>query len=337
MTALKKYARLEATALWRAAPGEQRLEVVVSIGEATLTIVDLQDRAITHWSLAAVKRANPGVRPAIFYPDGDSGETLELDADEAQMIEALEKLRRAVHRTRPSHGRLRWLGAVGSICFVLALGVFWLPGALINHAVSVVPAAKRADIGTALLGRIETLTGPACADPAGLDALQKLRARLGTGPVFVLPGTVGTSLHLPGGLILIDRALVEDYEAPDVAAGYILAEKTQAQTVDPLRDLLTVSGGLSSFQLLTTGDLQDITLDAYAHTLLTAERDTVGSDTLLAAFAERSVRSTPYAYARDISGETVLKLIEADPMAELPAVPLLSDADWLRLQSICGG
>ncbi|MEM1073925.1 MAG: hypothetical protein AAGI36_05695, partial [Pseudomonadota bacterium] len=76
MTALKKYARLEASGLWRAAPDEQRREVVVSIGEATLVISDMRDSAITHWSLAAVERSNPGKRPALFHPDGDPGETL---------------------------------------------------------------------------------------------------------------------------------------------------------------------------------------------------------------------------------------------------------------------
>ena len=56
MTAIKKYARLEASALWRASPDEQRREVVISIGDATLTISDLRDRILTHWSLAAIER-----------------------------------------------------------------------------------------------------------------------------------------------------------------------------------------------------------------------------------------------------------------------------------------
>jgi hypothetical protein len=58
---------------------------------------------------------------------------------------------------------------------------------------------------------------------------------------------------------------------------------------------------------------------------------------LLAGFAAWSVRAAPYAYARDISGESTLALIEADPFAGQTPEPLLSDGDWLRLQSICGG
>jgi hypothetical protein len=336
-TALKKYARLEANALWRAHPDEQRKEVIVSIGDATLMISDLRDQAITHWSLAAVKRANPGKRPAIFHPDGDPGETLELAPEEAQMIDAIEKLRRAVERTRPKPGRLRWIGAAFSLTCVAALAIFWLPGALTSHAVSVVPAVKQTEIGRALLTRIERMTGPSCAAPAGQRALQKLRARLGTGPIHVVPTALRPSLHLPGGFILLDRALVEDFEEPDVVAGYLLAEKTLAEASDPLRDLLDVLGTTASFQLLTTGNLKPDMLDRYAEHLLTTQSDPPADEMLLTAFEARMVRSTPYAYARDVSGETVLALIEADPMAGRDPVILLSDADWLRLQTICGG
>ncbi|WP_298839100.1 hypothetical protein [uncultured Roseobacter sp.] len=337
MTALTKYARIEATGLWRASPQDQRREVVVSIGDATLTIADMRDQPLTHWSLAAIRRTNPGQRPAIFYPDGDPGETLELDPSEAQMIDAIEKLRRAVERARPRPGRLRWVGMLLSLSLVAALALFWLPGALVSHTVSVVPQVKRAEIGDALMQRIERMTGPACSDPAGLRALRQLRARLGTGPISMMPGIVETSLHLPGGHILMDRALVEDFEEPDVAAGFALAEHAMARRSDPLRDLLDVTGTWSSFRLLTTGRLEGETLDRYAEHLLTGERTQPEMTGLIEAFEKVSLRSTPYAYARDITGETVLPLIEGDPMSGKDPVALLSDADWLRLQGICGG
>lgn len=337
MVALKKYARLEGSALWRASPDDQRREVVVSIGEATLTISDMRDQAITHWSLAAIERANPGNRPAIFFPDGDPSETLEFAVDEAQMIDAIEKLRHAVERARPRPGRLRWLGMLSSVAVIAAVTIFWLPGALIQHTVSVVPNVKRAEIGTALKDRIERMTGPICTDAAGLRALQRLRARLGTGQIHIAPGSISTSLHLPGGAILLDRALVEDFEEPDVAAGFALAEQVQAELSDPLHDLLDTMGAMASFHLLTTGELDTETLDRYAEVLLTQERSAPPPEALLDAFAARNLRSTPYAYARDITGESVLALIEADPMAGQSPAPLFSDADWLRLQNICGG
>ncbi|MFK7879973.1 hypothetical protein [Roseobacter sp.] len=337
MTALKKYDRLEASGLWRASHESQRRDVVVSIGNATLVISDTRDQAITHWSIAAIHRANPGKRPAIYHPDGDPGETLELDSNEKQMIDAIEKLRRAVERRRHSPGRLRWLGMAFSISVVAAVGIFWVPQALINHTLNVVPKVKRVEIGEALLDRIERLTGSACDNPAGIKALATLRARLGADKLSVMPGALQNSLHLPGAHILLNRALFEDFEEPDVAAGYAIVEQHISRTQDPLRALLEVSGTWASFQLLTTGALNRDVLDGYAEYLLTDGRPPPAPETLLPIFENAQLRSTPYAYARDITGETVLSLIEADPMIGKTPKTLLSDADWLRLQSICGG
>ena len=337
MVALKKYARLEGAALWRAHPDEQRREVIVSIGDATLVISDMQDRALTHWSLAAVVRANPGKRPAVFHPDGDAGETLEFAEDEAQMIDAIEKLRRAIDRSRPKPGRVRWAGVLLSVGLVAALAFFWLPGALVSHTMSVVPQVKRAEIGAALSERLQRMTGPACSDPAGQAALRKLRARLGTGPLQVVPGAISTALALPGGVILLDRALVEDFEEPDVVAGYVLAADITARANDPLRQMLTHVGTVANFQFLTTGAFRSETIDSYAQLLLTETREIAPTDALLQAFEARDIRSTAYAYALDVTGETVLPLIEGDPMAGRDPVEVLSDADWLRLQNICGG
>ena len=99
MTALSQYERLESTGLWRAAPGEQRREVTVSFGDATLVIADGAGRPLTHWSLAAVERINPGTRPALFAPDADQSETLEIDDD--LLIDAMEKVRKTIARRRP--------------------------------------------------------------------------------------------------------------------------------------------------------------------------------------------------------------------------------------------
>ena len=75
MTALDKYDRLEATGLWRATPDDQRREVVVSLGDASLTMSDLNDCPLAHWSVAAIARANPGAMPALSAPTGNLGRT----------------------------------------------------------------------------------------------------------------------------------------------------------------------------------------------------------------------------------------------------------------------
>lgn len=336
MTALSKYQRLEATALWRASAQGQRREVVVAVGDATLMISDLNDTALAHWSLAALERANPGELPAIYHPDGDPGETLEFAAEEDQMISAIEMLRTAVLRSRPRPGRLRWVGLALSSLAVLALALFWLPGALEQHTLRLVPQVKRAALGRDLLGRIERVAGTACTERNGAAALDRLARRLGVaGRVIVLPAMTRPSLHLPGGLIVLDHSVVEDFEEPDVAAGYILTEATLRGETDPLDDLLGAVGLRENFRMLTTGDIAQSALDGYAEMLMTRSSRAPEPEAQLARFRTAEVRSTPYAFALDATGERTLPLIEGDPMSGQETQPLMSDADWLRLQNIC--
>ena len=337
MTALREYERLEASGLWRPTPEDQRREVIVSIGEATLTIADMNDRALTHWSLAAVERKNPGHFPAIYHPDGDPGETLELAEDETAMLEAIERLRAAITRARPRPGRLRLVGVATSTALVLLVLLVWLPGAMRRHTVQVVPEIKREEIGAALLGRIERVAGRACDTAETRPVLRRLARRTGAQRLVVLRTGVKDTLHLPGGIILMNRSVIEDYEDPAVAAGHILVERARAQQVDPLAEFLSHGGPVATFRLLTTGHVTQGALDRYAEEVLAAPRPELSEAQILAAFARASVPSTPYAYALDITGESVLGLIEADPMAGKQPEPVMPDRDWVLLQGICGG
>ena len=336
MTALKKYQRIEATGLWRPSPDEQRREVVVSIGKATLTISDFNDRALTHWSLAALERQNPGAFPAVFNPDGDPDETLELGESETTMLEAIDRLQRAIERSRPRPGRLRWMSVGGVVAAVLAVLLFWFPGALRNHVVSVVPEVKRQEIGDTILRRIERVSGPACTSVDAQASLNQLAHRTGVRQIIILPAGVQDSLSLPGGTVLLNRALVEDHEDPAVAAGYIIAERARTALNDPLDDLLDRTGASSAFRLLTTGELTPEIIDAYTEQVLSQPRPSLPDEDLLAMFSQSALPSTPYAYAQDITGESVLGLIEADPMVGRTLEQVLPDRDWVRLQNICG-
>ena len=94
------------------------------------------------------------------------------------MIAAIDTLRQAVARPRPRPrpGRLRWLGAVLSVATVAAVAVIWLPGALVDYALRVVPPVKEAEIGAALLVRIERVSGPRCRSSDAVQASRPLRS-----------------------------------------------------------------------------------------------------------------------------------------------------------------
>ncbi len=338
MTALKKFSRLECPGVWRPNPDAQRQDVIVSFGEASLVISDRNERALSHWSLAAVVRINRGEMPALYTPSAEANETLEIDDD--TMIEAIETIRSAILRTRPRRGRLR-LALFGTVALVLLVSAaLWLPGVLTRHTLNVLPAPTRTEIGTRLFQAIGRVTGAPCRSRRGDQALARLHARLlapGKNALRVVPEGLHSTISLPGGMMLLSRQLVEGPETPEVTAGYILAEAERQARSDPLEAVLRMAGPVATLRLLTTGHIEDATLRTYAEALTTQVPAPVPEAALLERFAETGVSSTPYAYARDITGESTLNLIEADPLATTELrEPVLEDSDWVALQGICG-
>ncbi|MBF9035079.1 hypothetical protein HKCCE2091_12605 [Rhodobacterales bacterium HKCCE2091] len=338
MTALREYQRLEATALWRGRPDEQRREVMVSLGDATLVISTLSDTALSHWSLPAVERLNPGETPAVYAPSPDADETLEIA--EPDMVAAIEKLRGAIEQARPHPGRLRHGLVALALAFLLGLGIFWLPGALMRQTASLLPDAKRADLGRQVLAEMADLSGRPCVTEDGAAALARLGRRTfgdDAPRIVVLPSAVAGTGHLPGRILFVDRGLVENHETPEVLAGYLLAEDLRRRDSDPVLELLQEAGVMATLRLLTTGAVSAADLQDYARGVLADRPVDVADAALLARFGEAGISSQPYAYALDISGETTLGLIEADPMRGRLRSPLLADNAWVALQEICGG
>lgn len=339
ITALKQYARLESTGLWRDRPEAQRREVIVAFREATLVLSDPRSEApLSHWSLPAIERLNPGKMPALFGPDASGSETLELE--DRDMIAALEQIRDALESRRPKPGRLRGALLGAGTVLVLAAAIFWLPEALIKHTASVLPAATRAEIGQMALADVQRLTGSPCAAPLGSFSLTALSDRL-FGPhrarIIVMRDGVNRAAHLPGGVILIDRRMVEETNGPETLAGLALAERLRAEATDPMLSVLRYAGLTATFRLLTTGLLPASALDGYGESILKTPPAPIPTEQLATRFGSAGVSTQPYAYALDPSGETTLPLIEADPMRGLVPQPLMSDGDWVSLQDVCAG
>ena len=338
MTALKKYQKLESSGLWRDAAEAQRREVVVAFGEASLILSDPRTgNPLAHWSLPAVLRINPGAQPALYAPDsGAEAETLEIE--DATMIGAIETVRGAIDHARARPGRLRSGVTAAAVIGAILLCVLWLPEALITRTAAMVPDSKRAEIGRMALADETRVTGLPCAQPLGLRAAGRLSDRVlgvGGGQILFVRDGVRTAAHLPGNIILLSRHLVEDQDGPDAAAGFALAEKLRAEMDDPLVPLLRHAGLVATFRLLTSGELPEGSLDGYAETALPAEPAALPDPLLLERFRSAGIASTPFAYAMDPSGETVLGLIEADPFRSAAPPPILPDGEWISLQTIC--
>jgi hypothetical protein len=338
MTALKEYQRLECSGLWREADGAQRREVIVAFGDATLVISDARNtRALAHWSLPAILRLNPTDQPARYAPGPDAGEELEIEDD--TMIAAIAKVHALIEARRPHPGRLRAILLGTALAAVIAVGLFWVPRALITHTAAALPSSKRQEIGHMALADLERLTGIRCAGPEGSTALARLRDRLlgPNGQIVVLPDGLNRTGHLPGGIVLLPRMLVEAGKSPDVIAGAVLAEDQRRRISAPTEVMLRHAGLRATLTLLTTGDLPDTAVAGYGEVILDQPQSQLTDTDLIARFASAGLSTTPYAYALDPTGETVLGLIEADPMRNRPAEPVLSDTEWVALQGICTG
>lgn len=337
-TALKKYQKLECSGLWRENAEGQRREVIANLGATSLILSDpKRETALSHWSLPAVKRLNPGEMPALFAPDAAEGETLEIDDNE--MIVALETVHSAIRAARPHPGRLR-NSLLGSVALgILAIGIFWLPDALEEHTASFLPRTTRQDIGRAALADLTRLTGQPCSAKNGQAALTKLASRV-FGPdsgieLIIVRTGLAQAQNLPGRIIVLPEALLAEQDGPEVAAGFALAARVSAEMNDPMIRLLHHAGIGATFRLLTTGALPQTAISGYGEELVATAPAVPTDSILLSRFEAAGIATTPYATARDPSGATTANLIEADPFSNVIPPALLPDGDWVSLQDIC--
>lgn len=336
MTALDKYQRLESGGIWHASAEAQRRDVVISFGDATLVIADKAGRPLAHWSLPAIVRRNPDKQPAIYAPDIDGDELVEI-SDEL-MINAIEEVRDALAKSRPKPGKLRhWIsGAVAVL--TIALAIFWLPGALTRQTLAVVPFPKRVEIGATMLGYLQAETGALCSDPRANDAAKKLAARLfgpqTTTQIVIVPDLAAGALALPGDLIVVDYALLRASDDPAAAAGFILGSRAALTHMDPLEELLRNAGLGVTFRLLTTGDIPADILQGRAQALIAESAQDAPAHLLRDALAAAQVPQAPFLAVADARTGTMPDL-GSDPLANADVPAFLTDSDWVSLQNIC--
>ena len=339
MTALRKYQRLEASGLWRDRPDARLREVVVALRDVTLILSDPKtEMALAQWSLPALVRLNPGAMPAMFSPDADGVEMVELD--DADMIAALETVRSSLDRRRARPGRLRGAILTGVAFVVVALAIFWLPGRLMTYTAAMLPSVTKDALGQLALTDLVKLTGFPCATASGTAAAREMARRIDpANPPHILVMRDGLSAPrpLPGEIVLLPATLIERADGPDAVAGFVIAEVLRAGRNDPTEGLLHHAGLLATIRLLGSGVMMPDAVKGYGQALLATPVSNMAVDPVLASFAAAKISATPYGYALDASGEASLALIEADPFPTGSVPAVLDDAAWLQMQSICAG
>ncbi|WP_408594106.1 hypothetical protein ACIPCF_07430 [Paracoccus marcusii] len=340
VTALTEFQRLEAQGSWRETPESRLREVIVSVGAATLTMMDPKsDRPLSHWSLPAVTRINPGQLPAIYTPNGQApDETVEID--DPLMIEGIERVQRAIAIHRAVPGRLRGVVTVLGAVAMLAALTFWLPDALIRHAARIAPPAQARTIGLAVLADLEHSAGAVCRRRSGQQVLDWIAPQLigDQALVQVVPAPLNGARRLPGDLYVLGNDLLATTPGPEASAGHLIAARLAVEDKQATLDALRHAGLMNSLRLMTLGTLSRDAMQGYGETLLSQSLPRPDLAALPLAFAERGLSTEPYARSIDPTGAAVLPLIEADPIRQgtTPA-RLLTDEQWLALQQICAG
>ena len=331
MTAIKEFERLESLGLWRETTHAQRKEVVISFGDTTLVLSDINNRPLTHWSIAAILHSGAGENGTIFTVDDMGEETLEID--DPTMIAAIGKIRASIDARRPPPGRLRWfIGAAVLISF-LSFSLFWLPNALTRYAAGIVPDSKAVDIGDSLLKSIRKTTGLACSSPSGERALRRLEDRAIGAPsnrIRIIAMGSRPSLHLPGGSILLNYRLTTQSDDASLLAGYAIMERAAQDETAPLLALFKSLGVRKTLSFLGTGNIQDADLEQFADNRLFGPLATPRAQTMLDLFEVAQVpRGRFAAHAKRPD------LLETPDLEPEKYDPILNDNDWISLQEIC--
>ena len=326
-TALDGIERLETPGLWRAETGAQRREVYVSIGNAELVVQDNSGAALSHWSLPALVRLNPGAVPARYAPARGAGE--ELEVAEPEMIAALDRVMDAVEKGRRRPGALRRVLIGLVVGFAVGSLLIWLPGALRRHAENVMSTAQRTDIGERMLTELTLLTGPPCGTLTGTEALNRLRARiLPTSPVHmaVLRDLPQAALALPGGLIVLSDTTLVGQDDPNVTAGHVLATALAARQTAPLRRFLNGLGPVDLVRLMASGEVPDAAITRHVEGLLLVPQPRLPVETLRPGFDAARLAWAPYAADAGLP---------AGAAAPSDMQPALDDTTWQALREIC--
>jgi hypothetical protein len=332
MTAIKEFERLEALGLWRETANAQRREVVISFGDSTLILSDINNSPLAHWSLAAIEYKGSAENGSIFSVDDLGEETLEID--DSTMIAAIGKVRASIDATRPHPGRLRWFISAITLLLFLGVTIFWLPNALTKYAASIVPESKSVQIGDSLIKSIQKTTGSICSTPSGERALRRFEDRVIGAPsnrVRILEMGTRPSVHLPGGNILLNHRLTTQSSDANLLAGYAIMERAAEDEKTPLLDLFNFIGIRKTLGFLGTGGIGNADLEAFADWRLFGPHSDPSMHTMLELF---TLAKVPFsAYATHAKND---ELLRAQDLSPEQYDPILSDNDWISLQEICG-
>jgi Zn-dependent protease with chaperone function len=342
-----------------------RHEASVTVRSDGLTIALADGGAMYDWPYADL-RAQTEIQPhsttAVLTSMGAPGSTIVLkDAAAIALI-----ARAAPHLTTRA---ARWSAlkpglAVGAVALAIGTAVWALNLSPVRAIAAAMPDRARIALGEAALGG---MIGDMrqCNDPKGLAALRKIHDRLQPGrstltAVTVVDWSLTNAFAVPGGRVVLTRAILEKASSPDEVAGVLAHELGHGLERHPEQGLVRGVGFWAALQMLFTGSPGAFGNIGAALAQLSYSRDAEREadqralDLLKAAeispkpFAGffkkvdkipptttrgRMMRANDLFSSHPQSAERIAKI---EAVADYPSRRSLSDDEWADLRKICG-
>lgn len=275
MTAIDKYTRLEALGQWRESPDLPPREVVVSFENATLVLSDMNENPLCHWAMAATSRLTLDGAKAVYTPDTEGFETLEVNDDE--MVEAIAQVSRAATTIKRRTPWLRWVFAAFLIAGIAAIS-YAAPSLLRDQAVRMTGPESARKLGTDM---VATLDADMCRGLNADAARELFQSRAfpddGTSLVFVRKQRPARAF--PGGVVVIGNTTLQAMQSPDELAALAIALSAQSEVT--MVQLFDASSPRELFDYITSGNLSEERLAQAARTTTTGFKiDDIGNYTL---------------------------------------------------------
>ena len=334
MTLLPEFEVLESAGLLTLAGMYGEKPVVAKLGKTSLIILERDGSPVAHWTLTAIRRTNPGKRPAIFAPFGEGTEFIAIE-DET-MVQALGKVQSTLSTGPPNPMRFRLPAVLLVVAGLLIAGLLAAPDFIVRQATALAQKSHRVEIGEALLAEHALTAGVPCSSKHGDAALERLERRLFGefgNKLRIVPGGSVEIAALPGEIILVRGTLLRDRLGPDVFGGYILHEKTRAQVADPLRAYFDIAGPLEALLFLAFRNVESDSVRSVATEYYARIQVQVPAAELRSSFENAGIPLAPFVEAAKASGDASFEDAQHEPASNYKSA--LNDTDWLHLQAIC--
>ena len=341
----------------------ERHDVAVSLGATAMTIT-LPAGGVIAWQFedlrsqtAIDKRATLAV---LTLPD-HLGETLFVR--DAAVIERVVAL--APHLTTKAE---RWRALkpglwVGGIALAAGLSIWAFNLSPSRAIASLMPTTARTALGDMALESM--VAGRArCTDVAGIAALRRLHERLQPGrssltAITVVDWSLTNAFAVPGGRVVLTRAILEKASSADEIAGVLAHELGHGLELHPEQGLVRGIGFWTAMQLMFTGSPGTLGNIGGALAQLSYSRDAEREADLralemlkageisakpFAGFFRRVEKTEPTTTkgrimrANDLFAshpQSAERIAKIEAVADYPSRPALSADEWKALRGIC--